>query len=192
MFKEQRKKGGEIRKWKKKKLQNLTCSHPPNSSCNPAMCVVTAECVGAGQSLRGQLGGGLSFTIVQLTWPLEPMLSSDSPKLNLGYPSQLVYVIMFSPSVTCLLGWLQDRISRVSGASGNSARRGRILHGTKASLLKRSFPRAHLQALEAAFGAGVLCWPVCFPAATLAPTLLPSRWRWSFKAASASNLTVLI
>lgn len=45
MFKEQRKKGGDIRKWnkKKKKEQDLTCSHPPNSSCNPATRMVTAE-----------------------------------------------------------------------------------------------------------------------------------------------------
>lgn len=60
------KKGGKLEN-EKKKLEDLTCSHPPNSSCNPAMRVVTAECVGAGHSLRGQLGGGLSFTIVQLT-----------------------------------------------------------------------------------------------------------------------------
>lgn len=31
----------------KKKLQDLTHSHPLNSSCTPVMCVMTAECVSA-------------------------------------------------------------------------------------------------------------------------------------------------
>lgn len=60
------KKGVKLENKKKKKEQDLTCSHPPYSSCNPATRMVIAECVGARHRLRGQLGGGFSFTIVQL------------------------------------------------------------------------------------------------------------------------------